>query len=99
MQTTVLTFLLLLQKIQLFMDTAEHGVIYFSLGGNIKSTLLPEVRLAQMMRAFGKLKQKVLFKWENETLPNKPKNVMTAKWFPQNDVLGKYDVYCLLLQV
>ena len=45
-----------------------------------------------MLGAFGKLKQKVLWKWETEIMDNKPSNVMLHKWLPQQDVLGHPNV-------
>lgn len=62
------------------MDSAKNGVIYFSLGSNIRTTWLNEPKLKVLLASFGNLKQKVLFKWENATLPNRPKNVMISKW-------------------
>jgi glucuronosyltransferase len=44
------------------------------------------------IKAFGKLKQKVLWKYENETLPNKPDNVMISSWIPQRDVLAHTNI-------
>lgn len=68
------------ETLKQFMDTAEHGIIYFSLGSNIKTIWLNEPKLKVLLESLGSLKQKVLFKWENATLPNRPKNVMISKW-------------------
>ena len=45
-----------------------------------------------MLGAFGKLRQKVLWKWETEVMDDKPSNVMLHKWLPQQDVLGHPNV-------
>jgi len=70
------------------MDLAEHGVIYFSLGSVVKSSKMPRETVSFLLSELAKLKQKVLWKWEDDQLPNLPKNVMVKKWFPQNDILG-----------
>ena len=49
--------------------------------------MAPEKRDA-ILRSFSKLKQKVLWKWEDEVLPGKPDNVKIGKWLPQNDILA-----------
>ncbi|KAL1130748.1 hypothetical protein AAG570_011989 [Ranatra chinensis] len=72
-----------------YMDRAEHGVIYFSLGSNIKvSDVAKDKLLEAFISSFGKLKQRVLWKWEKDDFPNKPANVKTSKWFPQQDILA-----------
>lgn len=38
--------------------------------------------------SFRQLKQRVIWKYENETLPDLPSNVMIRKWLPQNDILA-----------
>jgi glycosyltransferase involved in cell wall biosynthesis len=76
------------QDLQNYMDAAKQGVIYFSLGSNMKSVLLPEEKQQEILRAFAKVPYKVLWKWENDKLENKPDNVLIRKWFPQNDILG-----------
>lgn len=43
-------------------------------------------------RAFSRLKQKVLWKYENDSLPNKSDNVMIIPWLPQRDVLAHPNV-------
>lgn len=40
----------------------------------------------------GRLKERVLWKWEVDELPGKPDNVMTQKWLPQDDVLAHPNV-------
>ncbi|XP_055537535.1 UDP-glucosyltransferase 2-like [Wyeomyia smithii] len=76
------------QEIQQWLDGAEHGAIYFCLGSNLKSADMPEEKLNIIVRTLSRLKQRVLFKWETEELPNQPANVMTKKWLPQSDVLA-----------
>lgn len=43
-------------------------------------------------KVFSRLNQKVLWKYENESLPDKPENVMITKWLPQRDVLAHPNV-------
>ena len=45
-----------------------------------------------LLNVFGKLKQKVLWKWETDHMEDKPPNVMLHKWLPQQDVLGHPNV-------
>lgn len=44
------------------------------------------------INCFAKLKQKVLWKYENETLPGNPGNIMIGKWLPQRDILSHPNV-------
>ncbi|KRG01688.1 UDP-glycosyltransferase UGT5 isoform X2 [Drosophila mojavensis] len=75
-----------------FVAEAEHGVIYFSMGSNIKSADLPVERRDVLLQAFGKLKLRVLWKFEGEVLTNQPANVLISKWFPQPDILAHPNV-------
>ncbi|XP_067012383.2 UDP-glucosyltransferase 2 isoform X3 [Anabrus simplex] len=76
------------EDIQKYMDEAEHGVVYFSLGSNVKSKDMPLPMRQALLDTFAKLKQKVLWKWEDDTLPGLPANVRIGKWMPQNDILA-----------
>ncbi|XP_030239676.1 UDP-glucuronosyltransferase 2B13 isoform X2 [Drosophila navojoa] len=76
------------EDIQRFMDNATHGVVYFSLGSYMKSTDMPPEKTAQFLQAFGRLKQQVLWKYENASIGQLPANVMIRKWMPQNDILA-----------
>lgn len=71
------------------MDSAEHGVIYVSWGSLIQFSSMPEGTREELLLTFGALKQQIVWKFENDTLPNKPKNVYISKWLPQKDVLCK----------
>ncbi|EDV42998.1 uncharacterized protein Dana_GF18261 [Drosophila ananassae] len=66
----------------------EDGVIYFSLGSNIKSKTLSQERLKVILQAFSSLPQRVLWKFDEENLPEMPSNVFISKWFPQQDILA-----------
>lgn len=77
------------QNLQKIMDNAKHGVIYFSLGSNIKSKDLPEEIKQGLLKVLGELKQTVLWKFE-EVLIDLPKNVHIIEWAPQPSILCKY---------
>lgn len=80
------------------MDEAEHGVIYFSLGSNLKSHFLGDDKVKAILRTFSKMKQHVVFKWETDTLPGKPDNVLIGKWLPQDDILGKKSISIAVIE-
>lgn len=44
------------------------------------------------LETFKGLKQRVLWKFENESLSNVPSNVIIRKWLPQNDILAHKNV-------
>ncbi|CRK94936.1 CLUMA_CG008427, isoform A [Clunio marinus] len=71
-----------------FLDGAKDGAILFSLGSNAKSTYLPKNVLQTLLKVFSQLKQRVVMKWESESLDGKPDNVFISKWLPQDDVLA-----------
>ncbi|KAG5890627.1 hypothetical protein JTB14_020332 [Gonioctena quinquepunctata] len=76
------------QDMQEFLDGAESGAILFSLGTNLKSNDLPQDTTQAILRVFSKLQERVIWKYEGENIPDKPKNLMTSKWLPQNDILA-----------
>uniref|UniRef100_A0A1B0GEE6 Uncharacterized protein n=1 Tax=Glossina morsitans morsitans TaxID=37546 RepID=A0A1B0GEE6_GLOMM len=75
-----------------FIDNASEGVIYFSMGSNIKSKKIPVTKREEILSAFRQLKQKVLWKFEDPYLPNKPDNVLIRDWFPQDFILAQPQV-------
>jgi glucuronosyltransferase len=78
-----------LKDLQKYLDEAQKGVVYFSMGSILQSSSLPETMTKSFLEAFSKLEQKVLWKWETDTLPGQPSNVKLGKWLPQSDILGK----------
>lgn len=74
--------------IQKYLDESKNGAILFSLGSNMKSKFLSSDVRDTILKTFSKLKQNVLWKFEDEDLPGKPDNVKISKWLPQQDILG-----------
>lgn len=78
--------------IQRFLDESKNGVIYFSLGSYMQAKEMPKEKRNAFLKTFSKLKQNVLWKYEDETLENVPSNVMIRKWLPQSDILAHKNV-------
>ncbi|XP_050501769.1 UDP-glycosyltransferase UGT5-like [Diabrotica virgifera virgifera] len=75
------------KDLKVFMDKAKEGVVYFSLGTNFDPTNMAPEKLKTIVNALGKLKQKVLWKYDGN-VTNLPKNVQLRKWFPQADLVA-----------
>ena len=80
------------KDIQDFLDSAIDGAILFSMGSAVQSTDWKPQQREAFVNVFGKLKQKVLWKYENETLPGKPGNIKIGKWIPQRDIVAHPNV-------
>jgi glucuronosyltransferase len=78
-----------LQDLQRFIDESPDGVIYFSMGSILQISDMKNATTKAFLEAFSKLKQRVLWKWETDSLPGQPSNVKLGKWLPQSDILGK----------
>ncbi|XP_067633316.1 uncharacterized protein [Eurosta solidaginis] len=78
--------------IQKFLDEAEDGVIYFSLGSQIQSKDLPQEKLNIFLDVFRNIKQRILWKFESDSLKNLPINIMIKPWMPQTDILAHPNV-------
>ncbi|KAL1491901.1 hypothetical protein ABEB36_012422 [Hypothenemus hampei] len=66
----------------------HEGVIYFSLGSILDPSNIPKDKKDIILKALGSRKEKVLWKWDEDQLENKPDNVMISKWFPQHSILA-----------
>jgi len=75
------------KELQTYMDESKNGVILFSMGSNLKSSEMPKEVVQSILKAFGRMKQNILWKFEVE-LENLPKNVKIVKWMPQSDILA-----------
>jgi glucuronosyltransferase len=81
--------MVLYQELQKYLDEAPDGVIYFSMGSHMQSYLMLEFKGNAFLGAFSKLRQRVLWKWESDTLPGQASSVKFGKWLPQSDTLGE----------
>ncbi|XP_049772895.1 UDP-glucosyltransferase 2-like [Schistocerca cancellata] len=86
------------KEVREFLDGAEEGAVYFSLGTNVRSSLLPSDKVHAIIEALGELPQRILLKWETGKLPEVPPNVLTSNWFPQQDVLAHPNVRVFVTQ-
>ncbi|XP_060528216.1 UDP-glucosyltransferase 2-like [Cylas formicarius] len=80
------------EDIERFLDSADHGAILISLGSNLKSSKLPPEVLKGMFEVIRKLKQRVLWKFEADEVPEAPDNLYVSKWLPQTDILAHPNV-------
>lgn len=69
-----------------------EGVVYFSFGSNIKITNLGAEKMNIIRTTLATLPYKVLLKFEDDSMSDKPDNVKISKWLPQQDVLGHPNV-------
>nr|XP_018901369.1 PREDICTED: UDP-glucuronosyltransferase 2B9-like [Bemisia tabaci]XP_018901370.1 PREDICTED: UDP-glucuronosyltransferase 2B9-like [Bemisia tabaci] len=90
------------QNLQKWLDDAKTGVIYFSLGSNVRSKSLPENVLANFLRCFRELQPqgyRVLWKWELDgEIPGQSSNILAQKWIPQESVLAHPEVKIFIMQ-
>ncbi|XP_013116688.1 UDP-glycosyltransferase UGT4 isoform X3 [Stomoxys calcitrans] len=81
------------KDIEDFVTSAKHGVIFFSLGTNVKTTHLQPQTLEKIYNVLSKLPQKVLWKCDDESkVPGNSSNILFRKWMPQADILGHPNV-------
>ncbi|KAB0795432.1 hypothetical protein PPYR_12271 [Photinus pyralis] len=74
--------------LQEYLDDAKEGAVYFSMGSNLNSANMTKDRINALLRVFGGLKQKVLWKLDNNSLLHLPPNVKLSAWFPQQEILA-----------
>jgi glucuronosyltransferase len=79
-------------NIQKFIDNPQHGVVYFSLGGNLNPSVMPIEKQEAIIKALSKLKENVLWKWDDLNAKVDSKKFLVQKWFPQDDILANPNV-------
>ncbi|KAJ8910848.1 hypothetical protein NQ315_015583 [Exocentrus adspersus] len=88
---------LLPKELQDYLDNAENGVIYFSLGSSITSGQLSHATKQVILQTFSQLPYKIL--WKSEEKPTEtPNNVNVMKWVPQQDVLRHKNIKLFITQ-
>lgn len=81
--------------IQKFLDGAKDGAILVSFGTFLQPSKMPSKQYKVMTSVFAKLKQKIIWKWDDESTKFAP-NVMARKWLPQADILAHKNVKLLI---
>lgn len=51
-----------------FIESAKEGVVYFSMGGNLKPSKMGQNEKDAIITGLSKLKQKVIWKWDDESV-------------------------------
>jgi len=80
-----------------FLDEAEHGVIYFSMGLEIMNKWLPQQMLQVLQQSFDQLPWHVVWKFERETLENKSDRIYISPLLPQRELLTHPKVKLFML--
>lgn len=80
------------------MDNSTEGVIYFSLGSNVRSSYLDANKRKIITQVFSELPYQILWKFETDNLEDQPKNVKIKKWLPQHDLLGHPNIKLFITQ-
>ncbi|XP_055702672.1 UDP-glycosyltransferase UGT5-like [Phlebotomus papatasi] len=77
------------QDLQEVLDNSKDGVILLSLGTNVKSAMLGDDRITEILETFRSLPQYTfIWKFEADSLPVEvPSNVIIRKFVPQSDLL------------
>ncbi|KAH8362651.1 hypothetical protein KR200_008370 [Drosophila serrata] len=77
------------QELSEFLDNANEGAIFFSLGTNVDTnTIRPEI-VDTLYKVFSKVPQRVVWKWEDlKKKPGNASNIYFSNWLPQDDILA-----------
>ncbi|KAG5896751.1 hypothetical protein JTB14_031731 [Gonioctena quinquepunctata] len=86
------------KDLQDILDKAKNGVVYFSLGSNVKLSSLSKNNMENIIGAISDLPYTVFLKVESENSFTLPKNVITRKWFPQQDLLAHPNIKVFVTQ-
>ncbi|KAL3288264.1 hypothetical protein HHI36_002712 [Cryptolaemus montrouzieri] len=84
--------------LQRILDDAKDGLVYFSLGTNVRFEYVDKNFKESILTALGNLPFTVLCKWETEDISDKPKNVILRKWLPQQSILAHPNVKIFVTQ-
>lgn len=53
---------------------------------------MPREKVTMILKVFAEMKQRILWKWEDDKIPSLPKNLRISKWMPQCDILAHPNV-------
>jgi len=79
-------------------NSGGHGFIIVSFGSNVASSL-PTTAVDMLARAFGKLKQRVVWRLKGYIPSSLSPNIKVVEWLPQNDLLAHKDIKAFVSHV
>ncbi|XP_011296946.1 UDP-glucuronosyltransferase-like [Fopius arisanus] len=80
-----------------FLDSADNGFIYFSLGSTLPGHYMSDETRKIFTEVFAAIPYRVIWKWEAD-LPGKPDNVFISKWLPQRAILAHPAIKAFIYQ-
>ncbi|KAJ8709227.1 hypothetical protein PYW07_009053 [Mythimna separata] len=86
------------EELREYLDSCNYGVVYVSLGTNIRPWMLPEHTHQKLLSAFSKMAFNVLWKWDADINDDQPYNVKIGRWFPQAELLKHPNVRLFITQ-
>lgn len=75
------------EDLRKFLDEAENGVIYFSLGMDVLIKFLPKSIQHLLLESFTRLKQRVVVRSDMSPIPNSSGNIYVTPHAPQRTIL------------
>ncbi|CAL4151199.1 unnamed protein product [Meganyctiphanes norvegica] len=77
------------QPLEDWAEMAEfEGVVYFSLGRDIKPSKINENDRKEILNALSRLDTNIFAKWDTDFILYKPRNILIKQWLPQQSLLG-----------
>lgn len=86
------------EDIKSFLDGAEHGAIYISFGSFLRSSEMPKEKYEAMLNVFRNIKQRVLWKWEKDEIPDLPSNVSTLTFCETSHYLNYFPFFQVMVK-
>ncbi|XP_072946230.1 UDP-glucosyltransferase 2-like [Epargyreus clarus] len=74
------------QHLQAYLDTSKHGIVYMSLGTNVKLSQLGSKTIEMFFNVFKELPYNFVVKCDVDNITH-PNNVRLLKWVPQSNLL------------
>lgn len=71
-----------------FLDNATDGAVLFSMGSILQASHCSVEQLATLISGFGKLKNRVIWRYNLNDTDRLPKNILAKEWLPQKEILA-----------
>ncbi|XP_056637304.1 UDP-glycosyltransferase UGT5-like [Diorhabda sublineata] len=86
------------KDLQVYLDNAEEGCIYFSLGTNVKNSMMTNEKIHIIIDTLSELPYKILWKYDGTDIIDVPENIKLIPWAPQQDILRHPNVKLFITQ-